>query len=142
MKGVLLVFVIDSMSEIREKIDSETMSKYAICVMLEFEGKLEPGPLRRNGQYIGFSGIYLYPTNRRYWHWPPHNNFTVDKIHELMECIYHDHNNDRRSSKFYILQNPDDVAWFINVCRIISTDFQKLLKSAFITERSYKPNVR
>ena len=139
MKGGLLVFVIDSMSEIREKIDSETMSKYAICVMLEFEGKLEPGLLCRNGQYIGFSGIYLYPTNQRYWHWPPHNNFTVDKIHELMGIIYAFHTIDRWSSKFYILQNPDDVAWFINEFRIPPGNFATMVKSRFITERNTIP---
>lgn len=139
MKGVLLVFVIDSMSEIREKIDSETMSKYAICVMLEFEGKLEPGLLCRNGQYIGFSGIYLCPTNRHYWHWPSNNNFPADKIHELMEYIYQVHNIDRWSSKFYILQNPDDVAWFINEFKIPPGNFATMVKSRFITERNTIP---
>ena len=136
MKGVLLVFVMDSMSEIREKIDSETMSKYAICVMLEFEGKLEPGLLCRNGQYSGFSGIYLYPTNQRYWHWPQIIYHPVDKIHELMEYIYHVHNNDPWSSKFYILQNPDDVAWFINEFKIPPGNFTAMIKKCFITERN------
>ena len=139
MKGVLLVFVIDSMSEIREKIDSETMSKYAICVMLEFEGKLEPGLLCRNDQYIGFSGIYLYPSGHRYWHWPIIIYHPVDKIHELIEYIYHVHNNDSWSSKFYILQNPDDVAWFINEFRIPPGNFATMVKKRFITERNTIP---
>ena len=130
------MFVIDSMSEIREKIDSETMSKYAICVMLEFEGKLEPGLLCRNCQYIGFSGIYLYPSRHRYWHWPQIIYHHADKIHELMEYIYHVHNNDRWSSKFYILQNPDDVAWFINEFKIPPGNFTAMIKKCFITERN------
>lgn len=127
------------MSEIREKIDSETMSKYAICVMLEFEEKLEPGILCRSGPYIGFSGTYLYPSGHHYWHWPKIICHPADKIHELMEYIYHVHNNDRWSSKFYILQNPDDVAWFINEFKIPPGNFATMVKSRFITERNTIP---
>lgn len=42
--------------------------------------------------------------------------------------------------KLMVLKSPDDVTWFINDRRIISTDFQKLLKSAFITEKSIIPS--
>ena len=130
------MFVIDSMSEIRRKIDSDTLSKYAICIMLEFEGKLEPGLLCRNGLYIGFSGIYLYPTNQSYWYWPSFPYHPVDKIHELMEYIYHVRNGGEWSSKFYILQNPDDVAWFINEFKIPPGNFTAMIKKCFITERN------
>ena len=133
------MFVINSMSEIRQKIDSETMSKYAICVMLEIhpDGKLEPGLLCRNGQYIGFSGIYLYnhPLGHR-WNWPMHSNFTSDKIHALMEYIYQVHNTGHWSAKFYILQNPTDFRWFINEFKIPPGDFGNMLKDRFITERN------
>ena len=116
-------------SEIQSKIEPDMM-KY--CIVLVVHAHI--GMLVRNTDGI-LRWEILRPNGSQ-------ENCSITSDHtNLIEFIQYTwrYNSDM---KLMVLKSPDDVTWFINDRRIISTDFQKLLKSAFITERSYKPNVR
>ena len=136
------MIIINSQSEIRQYVDSETLSKYAIVVML-YAGRnlLEPGLLRRFGDHnIIFDGIYLYHTSiPGGWIWPALNAFSVDEVPDIMEYIFRIHNAGKWTAVFYILQDPIDVSWFIHEFNIPNGEFKDRLESTFITSRRTIP---
>ena len=116
-------------SEIQSKIEPDMMKYCIVLVVHEYIGML----VRNTDGILRWE--ILRPNGSQ-------ENCSITSDHtNLIEFIQYTwrYNSDM---KLMVLKSPDDVTWFINDRRIISTDFQKLLKSAFITERSYKPNVR
>lgn len=114
-------------SEIRSKIEPDMMKYCIVLVVHEYIGML----LRNNDGILRWGILRPYGSQKN---WPITSDHT-----NLIEFIQYTwrYNSDM---KLMVLKSPDDVTWFINDRRIISTDFQKLLKSAFITEKSIIPS--